>query len=257
MSDAWIEVDKLKTRLGEFFEQRRVELGTFGNTVNQTFEAFVFAQVLAWYRSKGWSVEIVNPYDSKLKRRDFKLKFNTRGHPGGYSYAVCASPDGSDVVQVRHQLRVATRYYRDGSYPRANVCLDVAVIRDMLVDGMDTDDHVTNAQLVTFGEAKHMSAFAELVASFIGMVHELQPERLKPRRRAVANTGQHPSPFLFVSGKFWITAEGIISTIERRKIDVKVYNRMKSLSAAITLPTDNAPPRRKRKRKRSATERID
>jgi hypothetical protein len=249
VSDAWIEIDKLKARLGEFFEQRRAALSTFGSTVNQTFEAFVFAQVLGWYEAKAWHVEIVNPYDSKTKRRDFKFKFNTRGHPAGYSYAICTSPDGLDVVQVRHQLRVATRHYQDGARPRANVCLDVAVIRDTSVDGLDTDDHVTNAELVTFGEAKHMSAFAELVASFIGMVHELQPERLRPRRRAVANAGDHPSPFLFVSGKFWVTAEGLITTIERRKIDVKVYNRVKSLSAAIALPTDNAPRRRKRQRK--------
>lgn len=250
MSDAWVEVDRLKARLGEFFEQRRAEFSTFGNTVNQTFEAFVFAQVLGWYKSKNWHVEIVNPYDPKTKRRDFKLKFNTRGHPGGYSYAICSSPDGADIVQVRHQLRVATRHYRHGTYPRANICLDVAVIRDVSVDGLDTDDHIANAQLVTFGEAKHMSAFAELVASFIGMVHELQPERLKRRRRVVANAGEHPSPFLFVSGKFWVTAEGIINTIERRKMDVRVYNRLKSLSAAIALPTDNPPPRRKRASKR-------
>ena len=48
--------------------------------------------------------------------------------------------------------------------------LDVAVIRDMDLEGFSTFDHVPNDQLLTFGEAKHMSAFAELVASFIGVV---------------------------------------------------------------------------------------
>jgi hypothetical protein len=244
MADAWIETDKLKARLVDFFAEQRTEFIAFGNTVNQTFEAFVFAQVVAWYKARGWNIRIVNAIDKKSKKPEFKLKFNTRGHPAGYSYAVCTSVDGAETVQVRHQLRVATRHYRDnGISPPANICLDVAVVRDISLDELNTDDHVSNTDLVTFGEAKHMSAFAELVASFVGMVHELQPERLKQRQKRKASRAAHPSPFLFVSGRFWVTAEGIIATIDRRGLDIKMFNRIKSLAEAIALPTDNAPRR--------------
>ena len=248
MGDAWIELDKVRLGLGAFFAEQRSEFTSFGTTVNQTFEAFVFAQVVAWYKSRGWQVQITKVFDKKTKQDEFKLKFNTRGHPAGYSYARCTSADGAETVQVRHQIRVATRHYRnDGISPPANVCLDVAVIRDVHIDEFDTDDYVQNSELITFGEAKHMSAFAELVASFVGMVHELQPERLKFQRRKKDIESRHPAPFLFVSGKFWLTAEGIIATIERRRLDVAIFNRVKLLTNAIALPTDNAPAKPRRR----------
>src|SRR5947209_17569188 len=104
------------------------------------------------------------------------------------------------------------------------MCLDVAVIREMDLDGFSTSDHVPNSQLLTFGEAKHMSAFAELVASFIGAVHELQPHRLKRLRtkKWAAQPKSDPAPFLFVSGSFWRTGEGLVLTIRRRKYDVDI-----------------------------------
>lgn len=250
MGDTWVEVPELKRRLQTFFIEQKREFNRFGSTVNQTFEAFVFAQVLGWYKERGWSIRIVNPFDRDTKRYVFRLKVSTRGRPGGYSYAVCTSPDGAETVQVRHQLRVATRHYRTDDFPRANVCLDVAVIRDTFLDNYYTEDHVANAELVTFGEAKHMSAFAELVAGFIGMVHELQPERLKRTFKRVVASRAHPPPFLFVSGKFWATAEGVFKTIARRKLDLNIFNRTKALSESIKLPTVEAPKRPGRSKER-------
>lgn len=241
MPDAWVEVPELKARLVAFFAQQRDEISNFGSTVNQTFEAFVFAQTVGWYRVRGWTIEVRNPRPEKTKPERFRLKFTTRGRPASFSYVRCTSPDGTEVVQVRHQLRVATRAHREGTYPRSNICLDVAVIRDLSLDHYDTDDHVLNDQLVSFGEAKHMSAFAELIAGFVGLVHELQPERLKRIRSRRRAAQLHPAPFLFVSGHFWRTAEGLNRTIVRRRYDIDVFNKTKALTDAIRLPTEPAP----------------
>jgi hypothetical protein len=238
VSDAWVEVAELKARLVTFFAQQRDEIGNFGSTVNQTFEAFVFAQTVGWYRARGWAIEVQNPRPQKDKPERFRLKFTTRGRPAGFSYVRCTSPDGTEIVQVRHQLRVATRAYREDTYPRSNICLDVAVIRDLSLEHYDTNDHVPNHQLVSFGEAKHMSAFAELIAGFIGLVHELQPERLKRTRSRRRPDQPHPAPFLFVSGHFWRTAEGLNRTIMRRRYDIDVFNKTKALTDAIKLPTE-------------------
>jgi hypothetical protein len=54
----------------------------------------------------------------------------------------------------------------------------VAVISDTDLSDYGTDDYLESSHLITFGEAKHMSAFAELIASFIGLVHELLPDKL-------------------------------------------------------------------------------
>jgi hypothetical protein len=133
---------------------------------------------------------------------------------------------------------VATKYHVNNKGPAANVCLDVAVIRDSNLSWYGTRDYLPNADLITFGEAKHMSAFAELVAGFLGLVYELQPHRLKrTRTKAWKNAPQdHPAPFLFVSGHLWYTAEGIAATVVRRKLDVDIYSKTKLLASRFQLP---------------------
>jgi len=238
MAEAWIDVAATKRRLATFFRLSREDFSRFGSTVNQVFEAFVFAQVVLWYKQKaGWAVEIINPKpDGTATAATVRLKFSTRGRPANYSYAKCTSPQG-EVFQVRHQLRVATRHHKKRSFPPANICLDVAVIADAALDGYSTNDHVPNPSLVTFGEAKHMSAFAELVAGFIGLVHEMQPRRLKRVRVHGFQSEAHPAPFLFVSGYLWRTAEGVVRTMIERRFDVDVYTRDAVLCSALPLPS--------------------
>jgi hypothetical protein len=88
---------------------------------------------------------------------------------------------------------------------------------------------------VSFGEAKHMSAFAELIAGFVGVVHELQPERLKRVRVAHFKSSPHPAPFLYVSGYLWNTAEGVRQTLMRRKVDLDIYTRAMPMSLTPNL----------------------
>lgn len=74
-----------------------------------------------------------------------------------------------------------------------------------------------------------MSAFAELIASFIGLVHELRPDRLKRIRIKTWTRDKHLAPFLYVSGVMLNTAKGINETIENRKFDIDVYSFDKPL----------------------------
>ena len=87
----------------------------------------------------------------------------------------------------------------------------------------DTDTAVESEELISFAEAKHMSGFAELLASFIGVVHELKPDRLR-KIRIKKYMNNHLPPFLYVSGILYATAEGIKETIERRKFDIDIYS---------------------------------
>jgi hypothetical protein len=61
-----------------------------------------------------------------------------------------------------------------------------------------------------------MSAFAELIAGFIGVVHEMQPRRLKRGARFSRKT-EHLPPFLYVSGYLYPTAQGLLETIRERE----------------------------------------
>ena len=96
-------------------------------------------------------------------------------------------------------------------------------MEDMDLSTFTTDSAIPNNWLIAFGEVKHMSAFAELVASFVGLVHELTPRRLK-RVRIKDYKNEHIAPFLYASGIMYPTAKGILQTIKRRKFDIDVYS---------------------------------
>ncbi len=244
MPDEWIDQAKIKEALGKFFDKNRGSLDVFGQTVNQTFEAFVFASTIAWHQENGWAVEFRHPKSYGLEgqvrqSRSVRLKFSTRGAPNNYSYVVCRK--GTKEVHIRHQLRVATRAHCPGMKFPANVCLDVAVIEASDLATFASDDFVPNEKLISFGEAKHMSAFAELVANFVGLVHEMQPERLNERRANRARARKKLAPFLYVSGFLFTTAQGIEETIRRRGFDLEIFNRTKQLAEACSLPEKKKP----------------
>lgn len=234
MASPWIDRDRLSKNLSTFFTHNRASVNQFGSTVNQTFEAFVFASVIGWYSQRGWTVTFLSP--SGTKNGFVRLKFSTRGRPNAYTYAECKKK-GSRVV-VRHQLRVTTRAGDQFDMDSANVCLDVAVMTPVDLAGFGSDTPVDNGALITFGEAKHMSAFAELLAGFIGLVHEMQPKRLRRTRvsGSEARRKRHPAPFLYVSGTLYQSASGIVQTVRLRGYDIDVYDQTKRLTDAVALP---------------------
>lgn len=214
-----------KELLSRFFKQEKASINSFGRSVNQTFEAYVLASVIEWYRRSGWVIKFEMPRNSN-GRQYFKLKFSTRGAPKKYTYIVCEKEN--EVLQIHHQLRVETKWHARNKRYNANICCDVAVIKQTDISGYSTDAAVSNKDLVSFAEAKHMSAFAELVANFIGMVHELKPDRLK-RLRIKHYKNKHLPPFLYASGILFKTAKGMEETIEKRKYDIDIYSFDKRL----------------------------
>jgi hypothetical protein len=220
MKAEWVDKDAVTGSLKKFFSDNQNELREFSDTVNQVFEAFVFTSVAKWYMNNGWDVKIINPNNSTT----VLLKFNTRGKPSNYSYAECKREN--ECVQIRHSLRVATKSNRlDQEYP-ANVVLDVSVIENVDLSQLKTDGCVENSCLKSFGEAKHMSAFAELVCNFIGLVNEMMPGKLVKIRPYIGpiQNPKHPAPFLYVSGFLYTTAKGVTDTIRYRGYDIDVYD---------------------------------
>lgn len=240
MAKTWIDTTAIKRDLSSFFQLKRTDLSRFGQTVNQTFEAFVVVTLVRWYADRGWKVQVVNPARGNKNQKGVRLKFSTRGKPNNYTYFLCSK--GRNQVQIRHQLRVATHSHDQDTVPPANICLDVAVIESIDLSEYKSDNFVPNELLRTFGEAKHMSAFAELIAGFIGLVHELRPRHLRRHRNRLLRNGKraHLAPFLYVSGWLNRTARGMKTTIERREYDVDIYHRTESFLEAAVLPSKPA-----------------
>ena len=207
-----------KKNLNDFFVKNGSLLTSFGRTVNQTFEAYVFASCMKWYRNNGWTVSIINPKSGR-HRDKFQLKFNTRGAPANYSYAKCTKD--KVVKQIHHGLRVSTKYSSYGTDNfTANICLDIAIINEIDISEYKTDVAISNQQLLSFGETKHMSAFAELIAGFIGMVHEMMPDALNSSHIIDDDI----LPFLYVSGKLYTIARGIYETILDRGFKINIFS---------------------------------
>ncbi|MFA7654339.1 MAG: hypothetical protein WCX97_04910 [Candidatus Magasanikbacteria bacterium] len=215
--------EKARNNLKKYFETEKADLYSFGTTVNQVFEAYTFAETIQWYQKNHWQAKIINPPEG------FTLKFSTRGRPFNYSYVICEK----DIkkCQIRHQLRVKTKAHKQNNKYAANICCDIVIMEDMPIDYFSTKDAIENQWLIAFGEVKHMSAYAELIASFIGIVHELQPKRLKNIRTKKQSKMPHDhiSSFLNVSGELWPTAKGLNETIEKRKYDIDVYCHSKKI----------------------------
>lgn len=230
MSKYLFDQEETINSLIKFFMDEKASLNSFGNKVNQTFEAYTFAETIKWYQLNGWAVKICNPVTQKEER--FRLKFSTRGAPQNFSYVVCEKD--SIKCQIRHQLRVSTKAhsFRDNEHP-ANICCDIAIIKDTDLQNYSTDQAVPNSILLSFGEVKHMSAFAELIAGFIGLVHELQPKRLRRIRLKKWNSGDHISPYLNLSGHLYGTAKGLAETIDRRKYDIDLYHYEKKINHTL------------------------
>jgi len=228
MTNAYIDQAVLKQQLAALFNTEKDKFSYFGSRVNQTFEAFVFASVIKWYQNNSWETSFHHPFNSTTNKPQPKLKFSTRGRPDGYSYIIAKK--GDQVIQIRHQIRVATTKYKKDNIHRANICLDVAVLNNIDLSHYKTYFAVPNKELITFAEAKHMSGYAELLASFIGLVHELQPFRLKRIRTKKYSKPPHHAPFLYVSGTLYSTAEGLKETIEKRKFDIDIYSTLNQFS---------------------------
>jgi len=209
----------VKTQLKDFFESEKATINNFGSTVNQTFEAQVFANVIKWYKDNGWTVNIINPF--RNGEQVFTLKFNTRGAPGNYSYARCMKDEKS--CQIRHGLRTHTKSYDFRNKKSANIVCDIVIMKDVEIDHFSTDSALENEDLIAFGEVKHMSGYAELIASFIGLVHELKPEKLQKIRKRKWKRTEDISCFLYISGILYKTAEGLVETIEKRKYDIDIF----------------------------------
>lgn len=220
MATYLFDQNSAKNELKIFFQKQKADINSFGSTVNQTFEAAVFAKVIKWYQNNHWAVNIVNP--SIKGKQVFRLKFNTRGAPAGYSFVRCTK--GSKSCQIRHGLRVHTKYHRQTNRYSANVVCDIVIMNDIDIHHYLSDDSLPNEELISFGEVKHMSAFAELLANFIGLTHELKPECLKRIRVHNWKMSDKISCFLYVSGLLYTTAKGIAETIRDRKFDIDIYS---------------------------------
>ncbi len=142
------------------FKQVRI---TTLNRIWMAFMAYSMCIIAEAFRRRGYTVTPMN------YTHGFRFKCFPRGNPNLYSYFLVRKKN--DVFEIR--LSVDAQNLRWNSL---KLNLDVVVISQ---NSITTDNLVdSNRDLVTFVECKNYRGFPELVATFEGMVYELQRSRL-------------------------------------------------------------------------------
>jgi hypothetical protein len=211
------------------------------------FEAFCFVIFVRHYEMAGYDLRPENLLEGK-----FRFKYNTRGYPWNYSYfaAVPARLSGQDdsvQFEIRHNLKVAGAWVEEqkGEAEPPMFALDIAVVRSdslpHLKRGKKRRDErywAANEHLITFGEAKKLTAYPMLLAQFLGIVHEVKPEFVGQRDAQSSNISlsqQHPPLSLFTSNHLTEGTKKVLGSFLDRGFSIRVVENVTTLPESVLL----------------------
>jgi len=136
---------------------------TILNMIWKAFMAYSLCIVAEAFRRKGYTITPMNHPSG------FRFKCFPRGNPDDYSYFMASRSE--EHLEIR--LSVDSQNLK---WKSIKLNLDIVVIRQ---DSISADNVVDSEKdLITFAECKNMRGFPELVATFEGMIYELQRTRL-------------------------------------------------------------------------------
>ena len=146
-----------------FLNQFRQIRTTTLNRIWMAFMAYSMCIIAESFRRRGYTVTPMN------HKNGFRFKCFPRGNPNLYSYFLVKKDH--DLYEIR--LSVDAKNLRWNSL---KLNLDVVVINQNSIGADNLVDSDQN--LVSFVECKNLRGFPELIATFEGMIFELQRSRL-------------------------------------------------------------------------------
>jgi hypothetical protein len=245
-----IDFDKLNTKIADFLTRHKSSLYKIVSNNSNLFETFCFVIFVRYYEEAGYELKPKNLLDGK-----FRFKYNTRGYPWNYSYFVAVTPSKATVeeeeilFEIRHNQQVSAAWLKlngeDGNHDPPMFALDVAIIKPSslpdLVKGQKRKDEnywVDNKNLITFGEAKKLTAYPMLLAQFYGIVHEVKPEFLQPYKKEplqILLEQHHPPPVLLTSNHLTWGTKRILQSFGDRDLLIRVVEDVTGSPEAILL----------------------
>lgn len=237
-----IDFNQVSQQITDFLKRHKSSLHEIVKHNTNVFEAFCFILFVQYYETAGYQLEPKNLLDGK-----FRFKYNTRGYPWNYSYFAAVSSESKEgesqvLFEIRHNQQVSGAWVEigeeDGIAPPM-FALDVAVIKaeslPQLEQGQKRNNEnywVDNAHLITFAEAKKLTAYPMLLAQFLGIVHEVKPEFLRSDSREITDTDsddQHPHPILFTSNHLSSGTAKVLESFEARELRMMVVENVTSV----------------------------
>jgi len=208
-----VDLGSLRNDIDSYLTQYGQVLTSAFNTYAQRFEAYCFLEEFKRLKAAGLAPVLRNPGGAKY----VVLKFYTRGRPSKYSH--CEFVVRGEHIEMHHNLKI--RSFHAGSPgavdPEPGFHLDLAFIR---ADSIVNDNWVSSGDLLSFVECKHMPAFPELIASFLGLVHEVMPRYLSCKRASWFTRRRLRRPTLMTSRFPSIGARSVWKTVSARGLSL-------------------------------------
>lgn len=196
-----------------FVKKHNASLNKLSKNQSQALEFASAIGVAEHYKSKGYSVSIINP--AKMKK--FKVKVGAKGYPWNFSRILIER--NTNVFEIHMNLSVRSAHDM-GVY-----CVDVGICREGDVPHKKVSSKwiaLENSKLITFAEAKKLVIYPMLLAQFVGIVHEIKPSFIGGHLPRGFRTNNHLRPALIALGHFTATSQNIVNAYKQRKIKITV-----------------------------------
>jgi hypothetical protein len=207
-----VDTDAVVAAMQQVLHKHKSVLREVGSHQTKILELATFVGVVKHYEALGYIARYVHPG----RRRIFKAKVTSRGHPWNFSRAVMSN--GVDQVEIHMNLSV------NGAHDTGTYVVDVGVVHPDTIPLRQPRlpwKRLDNADLITFMESKKLVVYPMLLAQFIGIVHELLPRHL-----GYTSCGHDPCealpPGLISLGYFSGNSKGIVSAYPGRGISISV-----------------------------------
>ena len=230
---------RLEANIASFLQNHRTEIQNITSAITNIFEAFCYVVVVKYYADLGYRIE-----PDKLLDGKFRFKYSTAGNPWNFSFfRVCNPQTSVALFEIRHNLKIVSSWTQDGDTERdkALFAVDIAIVNPDRVPnppiGTPRGGSVTwleNENLLTFGEVKKLVAYPMLLAQFLGIVHELQPQYIGLVKPLIAGSAMehHPPPILFTDGHISLGSKKVIESFVSRGFQLTIIANVTTLSDA-------------------------
>jgi hypothetical protein len=240
-----LDFDRISRQVADFLSRHKSSLYEIVKQNTNVFETFCFVLFVQYYETVGYKLEPKNLLDGK-----FRFKYSTRGYPWNYSYFAVSSHESKggkthDLFEIRHNQQVSGAWIEVGEGVGEDppmFALDISVIEagslPQLKQGQKRKKEnywVDNANLITFAEAKKLTAYPMLLAQFLGIVHEVKPNFLKLGQKDIhdGHSEPHPPPVLFTSSHLSLGTERVLQSFEARDMRMIVIENVTSVPGRI------------------------
>ena len=203
-------VDDFEKELISFANKYRIIVAEHSRRISSYFEMSCYNMIIRYYELNGYKA-----YSKNLISNRFRFKCSPSGLLKNFSYMELSK--GNKIFRIYHNASVQSAY-DTGVYTTPDIVVSEDSDPSITTDYYNSKrkfSYLSNKQMITFCEAKHIMPFPELMISFIGTVNELMPLCLKTNRRRRKET-IHIAPSLMISGCLSKPTERIAQSLQRR-----------------------------------------